>query len=180
MPTDSRPRVSGTGQSPPFDRVGQRAPAKMTGVEDLEEVYRSIAPRLWRALVAYTGDPEIASDAVAEAFAQALHRGAALNAPDRWIWTSAFRIAAGELKERSAHMDALPERSYDMPEEAIFMTNVLRRLSPNQRACVVLHYYADLPDRRIAEILGIGTPTVRVHLMRGRRRLRQLLEEDDA
>lgn len=39
--------------------------------EGLERVYREEAPRLWRALVAYSGDPDVASDAVAEAFAQA-------------------------------------------------------------------------------------------------------------
>jgi RNA polymerase sigma-70 factor (ECF subfamily) len=152
----------------------------MTSVEDLEEVYRTVAPRLWRALVAYSADPEVASDAVAEAFAQALSHREPLRTPDRWIWKAAFRIAAGELKERSRHEPTQQERSYDMPDDAIAMTSVLKSLSANQRATLVLHYYADLPDRRIAEILGVGTPTVRVHLMRGRRRLRQLLEADDA
>lgn len=36
-------------------------------VGGLEGLYRAQGPRLWRALVAYSGDPEIASDAVAEA-----------------------------------------------------------------------------------------------------------------
>jgi hypothetical protein len=50
--------------------------------------------------VAYSGDPEIASYSVAEAFAQALSHREPLRTPDRWIWKSAFRIATGELKDR--------------------------------------------------------------------------------
>lgn len=40
----------------------------------LEGIYREHGNRLWWAILAYAGDREIASDAVAEAFAQALRR----------------------------------------------------------------------------------------------------------
>jgi DNA-directed RNA polymerase specialized sigma24 family protein len=39
---------------------------------DLETLYREHRNRLWWALVAFSGDREIASDAESEAFAQAL------------------------------------------------------------------------------------------------------------
>src|SRR3954470_12849904 len=55
-------------------------------VIELERVYREESPRLYRALLLFGGSPEVAADAVAEAFAQALGRGDALNAPDRWVW----------------------------------------------------------------------------------------------
>jgi len=42
---------------------------------DLEAVYREDGARLWRALYAYSNDAELAFDAAAEAFAQALGRG---------------------------------------------------------------------------------------------------------
>ena len=56
----------------------------------------------------------------------------------------------------------------------------LRQLSPNQRAAIVLRYEADLPVDDVARRMGIAAPTVRVHLHRGRTRLRELLgsEED--
>jgi RNA polymerase sigma-70 factor (ECF subfamily) len=59
--------------------------------------------------------------------------------------------------------------------------SALRRLSPNQRAAIVLHYYVDLPVKEIARALGISPATVKVHLFRGRGRLRDLLggEESD-
>ena len=71
--------------------------------EGLTRVWREQAPRLWRALVAFTDEPAVASDALGEAFAQAVARGSELHAPERWVWTAAFRIAAGELNERGRH-----------------------------------------------------------------------------
>jgi DNA-directed RNA polymerase specialized sigma24 family protein len=62
----------------------------------LEALYRLDGGRLWRAVLMYTGDREVASDAVAEAFAQALRRDQAIRDP-RWVWRAAFRIAVGEL-----------------------------------------------------------------------------------
>jgi DNA-directed RNA polymerase specialized sigma24 family protein len=55
---------------------------------------------MWQAVVAFAGDPEVASDAVAEAFTQALRRGDAIRSPEPWLWRTVFRIAAGELKAR--------------------------------------------------------------------------------
>ena len=42
----------------------------------VERVYRSQGARLWRSVLAFAGDAEVANDAVAEAFAQLLRRGA--------------------------------------------------------------------------------------------------------
>ena len=149
---------------------------EMSEASGLEGLYRAQGPRLWRALVAYSGDPEIASDAVAEAFTQALGRGEALNEPERWIWKVAFRVAAGALKTRSTTAGSDPG-SYEMPDDALLMTGLLRTLPTKQRAALVLHYYVDMPNTEIAKTLGISGATVRVHLSQGRRRLKQLLEE---
>jgi DNA-directed RNA polymerase specialized sigma24 family protein len=46
--------------------------ALVTAGRRLEQLYRDEGARLWRALVAFTGNREMASDAVAEAFAQAI------------------------------------------------------------------------------------------------------------
>jgi RNA polymerase sigma-70 factor (ECF subfamily) len=67
---------------------------------ELERLYRDQRDRMWRAVLAFAGDPEVASDAVAEAFAQALRRADEIRSLDRWLWRTVFRIAAGELKER--------------------------------------------------------------------------------
>lgn len=145
----------------------------------LERLYREDGARLWRALVAFSGDREVASDAVAEAFAQAIGRESHLRDPQRWVWRAAFRIAAGELKDRRGFRARIADQSYEMEEPPATLVAGLARLSPNQRAALVLHYYAGYPTKEIAGIIGSSPATVRVHLSQGRKRLRRILEEPD-
>jgi len=143
----------------------------------VERVWREQGAKLWRSLVAFTGDPDVATDAMAEAFAQALGRGDAVRDHDRWIWRASFRIAAGELKARNRRSSELPEVSYEMPEPAADLVRALAILTPSQRAAVALREYADLSTGDVARILGCSQATVRVHLAQARKRLRPLLEE---
>jgi RNA polymerase sigma-70 factor (ECF subfamily) len=146
---------------------------------DVEAVYRQDGARLWRALYAFSGDEDVASDAVAEAFAQALRRGPAIRDVRRWVWRSAFRIAKGDLKRGSDILRGpLPEGvSHDAhPDEQLLMA--LQRLTPQQRAVIVLHYYADFPVREISIRAGINPLAVRAHLSRGRKHLRALLGDE--
>jgi len=145
----------------------------------MEALYREIGPNLWRSLFAYSGDPEIASDALAEAFAQAIARGDRVRSLEPWLWTAAFRIAAGELSRRRPNTVASREPSYELPAPADHLVTALKRLPANQRIAVVMHDYADRPTKEVAEALDISVATVHVHLSRGRRRLRQLVEETD-
>lgn len=147
------------------------------GAGRVEEVYREHGARLWHALLGFCGDPDVASEALAEAFAQVLRRGEAVREPLPWVWRAAFRIARGELKERARRGVAEREESYEMEEPAVELVAALRRLSSRQRAAVVLHHLADYPVREVAGLLGTSSSAVRVHLTRGRRRLRVLLEE---
>jgi RNA polymerase sigma-70 factor, ECF subfamily len=150
-----------------------------SGVGSVEDVYRAHGDRLWRAVLAFSRDPELASDAVAEAFAQALARESAIRSPLPWIWRAAFRIAAGSLKGRHLPLQTVPEGSYALAESDDQLLDALARLPERQRAALVLRYYADLPIREIAAVLGTNAPLVRVELMRGRRRLRLLLGGHD-
>jgi RNA polymerase sigma-70 factor, ECF subfamily len=121
----------------------------------------------------------VASDAVAEAFAQVLRRGDEVRDPERWVWRAAFRIAAGELKERRKNEVLRVAGSYEMEEPARDLVVALGALSERQRVSVVLHDAAGYPSKEVARIIGSTEVAVRVHLMRGRRRLRELLKEDD-
>jgi RNA polymerase sigma factor (sigma-70 family) len=148
--------------------------------QEVERLYRTEGGKLWRAVRAYSGDPEVASDAVAEAFAQVLARGAAVRDPRSWLWRSAFRIAAGELKAGTPLTASVSDPTYEMPEPIADVLRALRTLSPKQRAVVILHDYADIPTKDVAKIMGVGQATVRVHVSQARRRLRRVLEERDA
>lgn len=92
-----------------------------------------------------------------------------------------MRIAAGLLKERRAHAattDRPAVPSYEMAEPARDLIAALGRLSRHQRSAVLLHHYAGYPVSDVARILGSTPAAVRVHLHRGRNRLRTLLGDD--
>lgn len=146
---------------------------------DLEAVYRRDAGRLWRALVLSTGSPEVASDAVAEAFAQALRRGAGLDHPSAWVRRTAFRIAAGEMKRTRAFGPFPEESTSEMNDDFVDLWRALGELTPHQRTAVVLADFAGHSHREIARALGSTVAAVGVHVFRGRRRLRELLEDPD-
>jgi RNA polymerase sigma-70 factor (ECF subfamily) len=146
--------------------------------ERLERVYREVGGRMWRSVFAFVGDPDVASDAVAEAFAQALRRGDVVRDPERWLWRAVFRIAAGEMAERRRRLPSVVEESYEMEDPARELVAALQRLSDRQRRCVVLHHAAGYPAREIAAILGSTEGAVKVHLSRARKRLRLMLEDD--
>ena len=161
-----------------MERV-ERAPAGVSWMEPIERLYRERGDRIWRGVLAFAGDPEVASDAVAEAFAQVLRRGDEVRDPERWIWRAAFRIAAGELKERRKVVDTVATPAYEMEEPARDLVVALSALSERQRASVVLHDAAGFSAREVAKMVGSTEAAVRVHLVRGRRRLRDLLQDDD-
>jgi RNA polymerase sigma-70 factor (ECF subfamily) len=146
---------------------------------DIESIYRAQANRLWRALSLATGNSDVASEAVAEAFAQVLRRGDAVTDPTAWVWRSAFRIAMGELKRRSRADEQLFELGQEMPETFVDLWNAMGELTRHQRVAVVLADYAGYSHEDIARILGSSTAAVGVHVHRARRRLRVLLEEHD-
>jgi RNA polymerase sigma-70 factor, ECF subfamily len=163
----------------PYLAVVQDAVVNTEPTSDVEILFRKDGVRLWRALLAFAGDREVASDAVAEAFAQVLGRGDAVRTPERWVWRAAFKIARGELKERGRRQTLPNDQSYDMSDSPTDLLVALGKLSPKQRAATILHFYAGYSTKEVAEILGSSAATVRVHLSQGRKRLRSLLEDDD-
>lgn len=150
---------------------------------DFEALFREHATGVARTMYAFTaGRRGIAEEVTAEAFAQAIAHAGSIREPVGWIYRTAFRLAAAELRRERRPVPQL-ERAESVSTGLAALVDALRALSPNQRAAVVLRYEADLPVGEIARRMGMSTATVRVHLHRGRNRLRELLgaeENDDA
>ena len=145
----------------------------------LERVYREQGARIWRAVLLSSGSREVADDAVAEAFAQALRRGRALRDPAAWVWRVAFRLAAAELKERG-RVDAFTDEPVaGLPDPFLDLWRAIAALPPKQRASIVLADYAGWSHREIARAVGSSVSAVGVHVHRARKRLRDLLEDED-
>ena len=149
------------------------------GAQDrVEAVYRAVHPRLWRSLLAYTGDADLASDAEAEAFAQVIRRGDAVEDVAAWVWRSAFRIASGLLASRSSslgNVDGPVSATHSMAE----FLSLLSGLSAQQRACVALRYVGEYTAPEIGDLLGTSAGTVRVQLNRAHAVLRESITESE-
>lgn len=147
---------------------------------DFDRIFRDEAGGVYRTLYAFTGGrSHIAEEATAEAFARAIAHAATIRDPLPWIYRTAFRVAAVELK-RESRRDAVFEGGEEpMPDGIADLVRALRQLSPNQRAALVLRYEADLPVDEVARRMGTAAPTVRVHIHRGRKRLRDLLGAEE-
>ena len=151
---------------------------RVTEPSEIERVYREVGDRLWWALLAYTGDREMASDAAAEAFARALATPETIRDPGAWVWRVAFRVAT-TLVRTPARAAEVREESYEIDDRVADVIRELKRLPHRQRAVFVLFYLEDRPTQEIADVLGMSSATVSVHLHRARRKLRAILGDDD-
>jgi RNA polymerase sigma-70 factor (ECF subfamily) len=157
--------------------MDSEAPVIGTGRGRAEEVYRRDGHRLWRSMLGFAGDREIADDAVAEAFAQLLLRGDEIKSPAAWVWKAAYRIAAGELQRRHRFEPLAIDQVHRDPETEWEVIDALKALSPQQRAIVMLRDYAGHSTRQTAAIVESTEASVRVQLSRARRALRRELTQ---
>ena len=146
--------------------------------DEWEALWREHGGRLWRSIYAFCGNRDAADDAVAEAFAQALRRGAAIRDRPAWIWRTAFRIAGGEMAARRRSVGPVPDTPVE-EEPVVAVMEALRRLPWRQRAAILLHHYAGFSVREVAVMIDSTPAAVKMNLSRGRRRLRGLLGDDD-
>lgn len=159
----------------------------MLTMDSVEQAYRTNHQRLWRALLAYSGDPDIATDAAAETYAQAVGRGEALTNPAGWIWKTAFRVAAGMLADRGdwvalgdgsdAGSSAIRRQDPHLDDSLAEFLDQLASLSDQQRAVVVLRYAGGYTPSDIAEVLETSANAVRVQLHRAHAHLREGLTD---
>ncbi|MDH4335108.1 MAG: sigma-70 family RNA polymerase sigma factor [Chloroflexota bacterium] len=138
-------------------------------------------------------DAELANDAVQNALLAAWRDVRGLRDPDRfdaWLHRltvrACYRVARNERRRASAEVQLLPMqdlRSVDDDQRLLAVRDQLeggfRRLSPEARAVLVLHYYLDLPLAEAADIMGIPLGTMKSRLNRATHALRAALDAQD-
>jgi RNA polymerase sigma-70 factor (ECF subfamily) len=146
-----------------------------------DALFRAEKDGVYRTLYAYTGGRrDVAEEATAEAFARALHHHEHIRNPVAWIYRTAFRLAQAEIRQERRHRAEVVDLIAADPSPGLGrLSSALRELSPRQRAAIVLRYEADLSVTEIARRMGTSAATVRVHLHRGRNRLRELLSTEE-
>lgn len=156
--------------------------------DDFARLYAAHHADALRLAYLLCGNRERAEDAVAEAFVRVYRQMARgdIREPRAYVRravvneiNSRFRRLA--LERREAQKRSGDDRGVRTPDVDIVehdrMFAALRQLSPRQRAAVVLRFYEDLPEKQIAEAMGISVGTVKSTLSRGLERLRDLVDE---
>lgn len=152
---------------------------------------RAYQDRVFRLLLRWTGERELALDLAQETFLKAfgaLGRFRLDSDPAPWLFQIAHRLFLDHLrKARPDSLDAYQE-SGAQPEpgaldarieglgESEALNAALAGLPEPWRQALVLRHFQDQPYEAIAEILGVPMGTVKTWLHRGRERLRQELE----
>lgn len=128
------------------------------------------------------GDRALAEDVAQEAFTRMYARWwrvSRYERPGAWVRRVAIRLAGRTRSLRVREGEPLPAdvRASTPPGPHLDLQEAIVRLPAAQRAAIVLHYYEDHPVAVVAQLLGCSTPTAKVHLHRGRKKLERLLEE---
>lgn len=160
------------------------------GDADFTDLVGAELPRLQRIARLLVGDPDVADDMVAEAIARTLPkwRAGAVHDPPAYLRRVLVNVVhrrwrRRRLSLRSDHraIDWL-QPAGDSATAAADRDRTLRALATlpaRRRAVVVLRYYDDLSEARIAQVLGIGVGTVKSTLSRALEQLRTALQAQE-
>ncbi len=154
----------------------------------LGDLYAAHAPEAARLAYLLTGDRTLAEDLVQEAFVRLFGRFRDLRHPDafgaylRMTLVNLSRSHFRRLRVERAYLErerSRPRLDDVDPNERHEMWEALQRLSPKQRAAIVLRYYEDLTEAQTAEVLGCALGTVKSLVARGFEQLRGELVRDE-
>jgi RNA polymerase sigma-70 factor (ECF subfamily) len=135
-------------------------------------------------------DVDRAEDAVQDALVIAWRDLRGLRDPDRfdaWLRKLLINVCLAEAtreRRRVANLRVLPVDGPAGPDQLLsvadrdLLERGFRRLTPEQRAILVLHHYVGYAPSEIAETLGIPAGTARSRLHHAHRAMRAALEAD--
>lgn len=155
---------------------------KQSGDEGFSAWYASAYGRVRRAVTLSVGDPGLAEEATAEAFARALVHWKsvlAMGHPEAWVYRVALNQVRSQWRrgrlerrwlerQRIGHQPPPPE-----PQTAIWLA--VAELAPRARTAIALRYIADLSEAEVAAAMEISRGTVAATLHKARVRLGELL-----
>ncbi len=154
------------------------------------DLIRTRSDRLFAVAQRILRDVDRAEDALQDALVLAWRDLRGLRDPDRfdaWLSKIVVNTCIGQAtreRRRVAQLRVLPPDGPTAPDEmhGIADRDVLergfRRLSPEQRAILVMHHFMGYEGQEIAELLGIPHGTVKSRLHYAHRAMRAALEAD--
>ena len=155
----------------------------MTGYADFEEFVVARRDALLRTAYLLTGDHDDAEDLVQSALIKVVPKWARIqDRPEGYVRQVLARESVNRWRGRrwrEVTTDVVPESMGQVGvadsadgADRIALLEDLRRLSPRQRAVLVLRYFDDLTEADTAAVLGISVGTVKSHAREALARLR--------
>ncbi|HEV2962826.1 MAG TPA: sigma-70 family RNA polymerase sigma factor [Candidatus Angelobacter sp.] len=149
--------------------------------------YQRTARPLWAYLARVSGSSSLADDLLQESYLRFLcsgNRGQDEESRRRYL----FRIASNLLRDHwrrpvVAALDELPEfaapdgRDSERIDSQSILGPALAQMKPRERQLLWLAYAEGSTHREIAEITGLGAPSIRLLLFRARRKMARLLRQ---
>ncbi|MGJ4802865.1 RNA polymerase sigma factor [Luteimonas sp. SDU82] len=162
-----------------------------------ERLVREYQGLCWHVIDRMVRHPDDTRELCQEAFLrvhQALHQYRGDSALKSWVAQVAYSVARRHLEKRRIPI-AEPAAGADAPDlaesvgdgfdlesaaaddQAVAMLHeAIGRLPPLQRTLLTLYHMEDTPIGEISRITGLAEGTIKSHLFRSRKRLRELLE----
>ena len=181
----------------PVDYPAAAWSAATAEIGDFDEVVRLYRPRIFRYLIATLGDRDAAESLTQDCFLKAWsarHQFRGESSLMTWLTRIAVNLARDHIrskrmrfwqKTRAEDMDALdvsewladerstPERSLLAREQVDRVWSAVRGLSPHQETGLLLRFVEELELPQIAEATGMNENTVKSHLYRALRAVRE-------
>lgn len=153
----------------------------------VRRLYEENASRMYRIAVRRLGDPELAGDAVQEAFVALVSKVEAVRAhpnPEGWLMQALKYVMLQQIEAEQRRMDR--EQPLDAVRTAASegteppLGDLLPAgLTPRERELLIWHYGEQRSYEEIAARLGIPVLTCRTRMFRARRHCRRLAEQED-
>ncbi len=154
-----------------------------------ESLFREHYEPLTRSLSLITADPDLARDAVQEAFARLCEDWERVGTYEHqvaWVRKVAINLVRDRQRFLQRRMPLLSRlgqqlsvQTRGLPVETDpLLWRAVRALPTRQRTVVALHYVGDFTLREVAESMDISEGSVKRHLDRARNTLRRTMEAE--
>jgi RNA polymerase sigma-70 factor (ECF subfamily) len=160
-------------------------------IDALKTIYETTKRSIYSAVYRLTGDHHDTEDILHDVYIRAYEKRALYKKEKAglhtWIYKLAVNYTLNMLKKKNRWDDTVvveevkeglmePEHDRDAEELAL---QVLDKIHPDFRTCLVLRELEDRSYEEIAQILEISPGTVRSRINRGRQQLKKLFHEHD-
>jgi RNA polymerase sigma-70 factor (sigma-E family) len=135
---------------------------------------------LYRLATLLTGNPSDGEDLLQTALEKTYRRWSHLEAPEAYVRQSLVNAARSHWRvrrRRQEHVwDEVPEAAVPGGQDRMLVRHSLLEalggLTRQQRAVIVLRFFADQSEAEVARLLGCSIGTVKAHSSRGLQQLR--------